>query len=123
VLTTFHYAVSHDSPENEAFVEAASKAIGNASDLTFPAVGAYDGMYVISKMIEATGGKQDAKAAVEAVKGLAWVSPRGPVSIDPENRHITQNIYLREVAKDGEKYINKEIQTFENQGDPGWTAP
>jgi branched-chain amino acid transport system substrate-binding protein len=123
VLTTFHYAVSHDSPENKAFVEAASKAIGNANDLTFPAVGAYDGMYVISKMIEATGGKQDAKAAVEAVKGLSWVSPRGPVSIDPENRHITQNIYLREVAKDGDKYINKEIQTFENQGDPGWTAP
>jgi len=123
VLTTFHYAVSHDSPENKAFVEAASKAIGNANDLTFPAVGAYDGMYVISKMIEATGGKQDAKAAVEAVKGLAWVSPRGPVSIDPKNRHITQNIYLREVAKDGDKYINKEIQTFENQGDPGWTAP
>jgi branched-chain amino acid transport system substrate-binding protein len=123
LLTTFHYAVSHDSPENAAFVEAASKAIGNAADLSFPAVGAYDGMYVISKMIEATGGKQDAAAAVEAVKGLSWTSPRGPVSINPENRHITQNIYLREVAQEDGRYINKEIQTFEAQTDPGWKAP
>ena len=123
MLTTFHYAVSHDSPENKAFVEAASKAIGNPAELTFPAVGAYDGMHVIYKMIEATGGKQDAEKAVEAVKSLAWTSPRGPVSIDPESRHITQNIYLREVAKDADgKYINKEIQTFEKQGDPGLAA-
>jgi branched-chain amino acid transport system substrate-binding protein len=49
--TTFHYAVSHDSPENKAFVEAASKAIGNPAELSFPAVGAYDGMHVIYKMI------------------------------------------------------------------------
>ncbi|CAH1693899.1 Leu/Ile/Val-binding protein homolog 6 [Hyphomicrobiales bacterium] len=122
-LTTFHYAVSHDSPENKAFVEAASKAIGDPANLSFPAVGAYDGMYVIAKMIEATGGKQDAKAAVEAVKGLSWMSPRGPVTINPQNRHITQNIYLREVAEDNGKYINKEIRTFEKQGDPGWKAP
>jgi len=123
MLTTFHYAVSHDSPENKAFVAAADKAIGNPAELTFPAVGAYDGMHVIYKMIEATGGKQDAEKAVEAVKGLAWTSPRGPVSIDPESRHITQNIYLREVAKDADgKFINKEIQTFEKQGDPGLAA-
>ncbi|MGE7368608.1 ABC transporter substrate-binding protein [Neorhizobium sp. NPDC001467] len=121
--TTFHYAVSHDSPENKAFVEAATKAIGNPAELSFPAVGAYDGMHVIYKMIEATGGEQDAKKAVEAVKGLAWTSPRGPVSIDAESRHITQNIYLREVVKgpDG-AYINKEIKTFERQGDPGLAA-
>ena len=118
--TTFHYSVSHDSPENKTFVEAATKAIGNPAELSFPSVGAFDGMYVISKMIEATGGEQDAAKAVEAVKGLSWTSPRGPVTIDPESRHITQNIYLREVAKDADgKYINKEVQTFEKMGDPG----
>ncbi|RWX80929.1 ABC transporter substrate-binding protein [Neorhizobium lilium] len=118
--TTYHYAVSHDSPENKTFVAAAEKAIGNPTELSFPAVGAFDGMYVISKMIEATGGKQDAKKAVEAVKGLSWTSPRGPVSIDPDSRHITENIYLREVSKDANgKYYNKEVRTFEKQGDPG----
>ncbi|MBM6592872.1 ABC transporter substrate-binding protein [Microvirga pudoricolor] len=120
LLTSFHYAVSHDSPENKKFVEGATKAIGGADQLSFPSVGAYDGMHVIYKMIEATDGKQDAEKAVNAVKGLSWTSPRGPVSIDPETRHVTQNIYLREVAKgqDGKTY-NKEIQTFPNQKDPG----
>ncbi|POO50700.1 ABC transporter substrate-binding protein [Agrobacterium rosae] len=123
IQTTFHYAVSHESLENKAFVEAATKAIGNKAELSFPAVGAFDGMHVIYKMIEATGGKQDAEKAVDAVKGLSWTSPRGPVSIDPESRHITQNIYLREVVKaDDGTYINKEIRTFENQGDPGLAA-
>ncbi|MGF6174963.1 ABC transporter substrate-binding protein [Ensifer sp. 4252] len=123
IQTTFHYAVSHDSPENKAFVESAAKAIGNPAELSFPSVGAYDGMHVIYKMIEATGGEQDAQKAVDAVKGLSWTSPRGPVSIDPESRHITQNIYLREVAKaDDGTYYNKEVQTFEKQGDPGLAA-
>ncbi|MCJ8518674.1 branched-chain amino acid transport system substrate-binding protein [Pseudorhizobium tarimense] len=121
--TTFHYAVSHDSPENKEFVAAAQKAIGNPAELSFPAVGAFDGMHVIAKMIEATGGEQDAQKAVEAVKGLSWTSPRGPVTVDPESRHIMQNIYLREVTKaDDGSYFNKEIQTFEKQGDPGLEA-
>lgn len=120
MLTTFHYAVSHDSPENEVFVEAAAKALGNPDELSFPAVGAFDGMHVIYRMIEATGGQQDAAKAVEAVKGLSWTSPRGPLTIDPGSRHVTQNIYLREVVKDDAgRSINKEIKTFENQNDPG----
>jgi branched-chain amino acid transport system substrate-binding protein len=49
---------------------------------------------------------------------MAWVSPRGPVSIDPDTRHIRQNIYLREVTKQDGKLINKEIQTFDAQ--PDW---
>ncbi len=121
LLTTFHYSVAHDSPENAAFVAAAVAALGgNRTELSFPAVGAFDGMHVIYAMIAATGGRQDAAKAVDAVRGLSWISPRGPVSIDAESRHITQNIYLREVAKaeDG-TYFNREIQTFENQTDPG----
>lgn len=124
LLTTFHYAVSHDSPENKRFVDAASKAVGSPELLSFPAVGAYDGMHVIYRMIQATDGKQDAQKAVDAVKGLSWMSPRGPVRIDPETRHITQNIYLREVVREADgKIFNKEIETFPNQKDPGLAAP
>ncbi len=120
MLTSFHYAVSHESEANKAFVAAATKALGSAEQLSFPAVGGYDGMHVVARMIAATGGKQDAEKAVEAVKGLAWESPRGPVKIDPETRHITQTIYLREVAKDAQgKWINKEIASFPEQKDPG----
>ncbi|HEY8594698.1 MAG TPA: ABC transporter substrate-binding protein [Devosiaceae bacterium] len=123
LLTTYHYSIAHDSPENLAFVAAGRAAIGNPGDLTFPAVGAFDGMHVIYAMIAATGGQKNASVAVDAVRGMAWTSPRGPVSIDPATRHITQNVYLREVAKaaDG-TYYNREIETFAQQGDPGLMA-
>jgi branched-chain amino acid transport system substrate-binding protein len=98
---------------------AARKAAGEPDELSFPAVGAYDGMYVLSKMIEATSGRQDAVMAIEAVKGLAWMSPRGPVTIDPDSRNLIQTIYLRQVTKEGDRYINKELKAFEKQGDPG----
>lgn len=121
ILTTFHYALSHKSPENEKFVAAASKAIGAPEELTFPAVGAYDGMRVIAKMIEATGGKQDAAAAVKAVTGMAWESPRGPMKIDPETRSPIQTIYLRVVEKSGGKLINNEIKSYPETPDLGFS--
>ncbi len=41
-----------------------------------------------------------------AIKGMAWESPRGPISIDPETRDIVQNIYIRKVEKkDGETIV------------------
>jgi branched-chain amino acid transport system substrate-binding protein len=122
ILTTFHYSVAHKSPANEAFVAAATKALDSPDELSFPAVGAFDGMRVIAKMIEATGGKQDAAKAVAAVKGFAWESPRGPVKIDPESRTVNQTIYLRVVEKSGGKLINNEIRTFPDTPDLGLTA-
>ena len=83
------------------------------------AVAAYDGARVIYKMIEATNGQQDPDKAIAAVKGMKWISPRGPVSIDPDTRSIRQNVYLREVVNQDGKLINKEEQTFEAQPDWG----
>ena len=44
---------------------------------------------------EAGVGKTDGDALIEAMKGMKWESPRGPISIDPETRDIVQNIYIR----------------------------
>ncbi len=52
------------------------------------------------------------------MKGASWVSPRGPVSIDPQTRDIVQNIYVRRVGKvDGQLY-NVEFATIEAVKDP-----
>ena len=105
LTTAFHYSAAHDSAANKAFVAA---------------VGAWDGMYVIHKMIEATAGKRDGDKAMAAAKTLKWESPRGPVAIDPATRHITQNVYLRTVEKGpGGLLINKETQSFGAHGDHG----
>lgn len=119
VLSTYHYAVSHDSPENKAFLEAMTKAGAGPDDVGMTGVAAYDGARVIYKMIEATDGKRDPDKAIASVKGMSWVSPRGPVSIDPDTRHIRQNVYLREVVKESGKLINKETgEVFKDQ--PDW---
>jgi branched-chain amino acid transport system substrate-binding protein len=53
-----------------------------------------------------------------AMKGAKWVSPRGPVEIDPDTREIVQNIYVRKVEKkDGELY-NEEFETIPSVKDP-----
>lgn len=119
LITSFHYSAAHDSDANRAF-EAAMKKQAPDALRNYASVGAYDGMRVIQKMVEATDGKKDGAKAMAAIKGFSWESPRGPVTIDPKTRHITQNVYLRKVEKGSDGVlINKEIENFGPQGDHG----
>ncbi len=118
LTTSYHYSGAHDSDANRKFLAALKKkdpkAVGN-----YAVVGAWDGMYVIQKMIEATGGQKNGSKAIAAVRGLQWESPRGPVRIDPKTRHVVQNVYLRKVEKAGGQLVNKEVQNFGPQTDYG----
>ena len=98
VVTTHHYSVAHDSPENKAFVAAFEKANGGMRP-NFMAVAAYDGMALLYQALEKTKGATDGDALLAAMKGTSWVSPRGPVSIDPDTRDMIQTIYVRKVEK------------------------
>lgn len=111
LTTAFHYSGAHDSPANKKFIDALKKKDPNAVP-NYAAVGAWDGMFVIHKMIEATGGQKDGLKAIAAARSLQWESPRGPVRIDPKTRHIVQNVYLRRVEKVGGQLVNKEVQNF-----------
>lgn len=119
IQSTWHYSTAHEGSANKKFLDAIQRDLGSIDEITFPAVGAYDGVHLIYEMIRATKGERKPAEAIEAVKGMAWESPRGPVRIDPETRHIRQNVYLREVAKKDGRYINKEVRTFEDQPDWG----
>ena len=117
LLSAGFYAVSHDSAENKAFLDKVRGTAGSTDDLTYPAVAAYDGTMLIERMMQ-TG--TDPGRAIAAVQDLAWISPRGPVRIDPKLRHIRQTIYIRQVARDAAgRYENHEIASFPDQGDPG----
>ena len=115
-ITAHMYSAVHPSEMNKAFVRDYKAAFGSRPG--FVAVGGYDGMHLIHEALKKTGGNTDGDALVAAMKGMAWESPRGPISIDPETRDIVQNIYIRKVEKvDGELY-NVELQTFEAVKDP-----
>jgi branched-chain amino acid transport system substrate-binding protein len=111
LITSHHYSAAHPSALNKTFVADFQKA--SKMRPNFMAVGGYDGMALLYKALEKTKGNANGDALVEAMKGMAWESPRGPISIDPATRDIVQNVYVRKVEKkDGELY-NVEFQTFE----------
>lgn len=99
ITTALHYSPYLDNKVNKEFVAKYEAKFGKDALPSLASMAAYDAMTVVAKMIKATGGKNDGDKAIAAVKGFAWESPRGPVSIDPNTREIIQNIYMRRVEK------------------------
>jgi branched-chain amino acid transport system substrate-binding protein len=116
VTTAHHYSASHDSPENKAYVGAFKKA-NNGLRPNFMSVGGYDGMHALYEGLKKTNGA-GGEALVEAMKGLKWNSPRGPMSIDPETRDIIQNVYIRKVERVNGELYNMEFATIPSVKDP-----
>jgi branched-chain amino acid transport system substrate-binding protein len=117
-VTAHTYSAAHPSQMNKDYVAAIKKA-NNGMRPNFMSVGGYDGMHLIYEALKKTGGNTNGDALIAAMKGMAWESPRGPISIDPETRDIIQNVYMRKVEKvDGELY-NVEFETFPAVKDPG----
>lgn len=119
MITTFHYSAAHDSPENKAFLKAASEVAPNAGRPNFMAVGAFDGMAAIYEVIRKLNGNIDGDKAMDVLKTFKATSPRGPIAIDPETRDIVQNIYVRKVEKKGNELWNVEFDKLDNVKDPG----
>jgi branched-chain amino acid transport system substrate-binding protein len=118
MITSQHYSAAHDSPENKAYVEAFMKA-NNGMRPNFMSVGGYDGMHLIYAALAKTNGDTDGEKLVEAMKGMSWVSPRGPMSIDPATRDVVQNIYIRKCEMVDGKIYNVEFDKIESFKDPG----
>jgi branched-chain amino acid transport system substrate-binding protein len=117
VITSQHYSAAHDSPENKAYVAAMTKANPGMRP-NFHSVGGWDGMHLIYEAVK----KQpngSGEQLVEAMKGMKWVSPRGPMSIDPATRDVVQTVYLRETKMVNGEPWNIEFARFENVGPAG----
>lgn len=117
IITAHFYATAHPSPKNKAY-DAAFRKNNPGMRPNFMSVGGYDGMHLIYEALKKTGGKTDGDSLVNAMKGMTWESPRGPIKIDPETRDIIQNIYIRKVEKVGGELHNVEFATFEAVKDP-----
>jgi branched-chain amino acid transport system substrate-binding protein len=118
LVTSFHYSEAHPSAENKAYTQAYYKAYPKDRP-NFMSVGGYDGMHLIAEVLKKTGGNADADKFIEAAKGMKWVSPRGPVSIDPATRDIVQTIYIRKVERVAGKLQNVEFDQVADFKDPG----
>jgi branched-chain amino acid transport system substrate-binding protein len=121
VITVFHYGWTHDSAKNKAFVKAYNDEFKRNPDVF--SIGGWDGMELIYAALKKTGGKADGESLIAAAKGMAWESPRGPISIDPETRDIVQTVYIRRVEKVGGVVQNVEFDKMEKVKDPPRGAP
>lgn len=118
LTTSFHYAEAHKSAENKAYTEAYAKAYPK-NRASFMSVGGYDGMHLIFAALKKTGGDASGDKFIAAAKGMKWISPRGPVSIDPATRDIVQTIYIRKVEKVDGQLQNVEFDQINDVKDPG----
>jgi branched-chain amino acid transport system substrate-binding protein len=117
MVTTLQYSAAHVSDKNKAFVQS-FKRYNNGMRPNAIAVGVWDGMHLVYEALKKTGGSPDGDAIIAAMKGMAWESPRGPISIDPETRDIVQDIYVRRVERVNGELYNIEFDQFELVKDP-----
>ena len=116
MITAGLYSASHKSALNKTYFAAIEKANNFRPD--FVSVSGYDTMHLIYEALKKTGGNADGDAVIAAAKGMAWESPRGPISIDPDTRDIVGNVYIRKVEKIDGQLWNTEFETFPNVKDP-----
>jgi branched-chain amino acid transport system substrate-binding protein len=116
ILTVSDYDFNHNSLLNHEFVKAYNEEFHRNPDIY--SIGGYDGMHLIYETLKKTGGKTDGDSLIAAAKGMAWESPRGPISIDPETRDIIQTVYIRRVENVGGELRNVEFDKVENVKDP-----
>jgi branched-chain amino acid transport system substrate-binding protein len=116
MITAGPYSAAHNSALNQTYVAAMQKANGFRPD--FVSLGAYDGLHLIYEALKKTGGNSDGDALVAAMKGMAFESPRGPISIDPDTRDIVSNIYIRKVVKTDGQLWSEEFETYPKVKDP-----
>ena len=106
-LNTSQYTHDLDNPANEAFATAFVEAYGRKPSLY--ASQGYDAALLIDSAVAKVGGDlSDADAFREALRAADFASPRGAFRFGP-NQHPVQDIYVREVVRDGEGVTNRTL--------------
>ncbi|MEX2128532.1 MAG: ABC transporter substrate-binding protein [Xanthobacteraceae bacterium] len=116
MISAWHFDYAGTSKLNQEFTKAYSAEYKRNPD--FFSIGGYDGMHVIYEALKKTKGNTDGKALIDAVKGMSWESPRGPITIDAKTRDVVQTMYIRRVEKKGNELINVVFDKVEKVKDP-----
>ncbi|MGA9412220.1 MAG: ABC transporter substrate-binding protein [Roseobacter sp.] len=114
VVNTSQWNKDIDNPTNKAFVETFQAEYGRLPSLY--ASQGFDTANLLISAVEAAS-PADADAFRAALKAANFDSTRGDFAFGPNN-HPIQNIYAREVIKEGDVFTNKIIGVaLENHGD------
>ena len=117
-ITSLHYTETNTNPANLELKAQLAKMYGDRTVPDIATVAAWDGTALIEKAVAALGADADGLKYVDFMRGKKLDSPRGPIVIDPVERDIIQNIYIREVEKREGKLVNVDIGEAKMVKDP-----
>ena len=117
-ITSLHWAVTLDNPENKAFVDAYQKEYTKLPDVF--AVQAWDGMRAFDEAVKKLNGDtSDKQKLIRALEDVKFNSPRGAFEFDKETHNVIHDMYIRQVVNQGGKYVNQIIDKVGRVTDPG----
>lgn len=108
VISSLHYAERLDTPLFDEFVAAFEEAYGR-----FPTQVA-ENAFVAAKVYDealSTLDTVDREALLDAMAGVSFDAPRGPVSFD-EYGQVVHNVYIREVQEVDGEWVNAVRHTY-----------
>lgn len=118
VLSVNHYTETNKNPENIQMREQLKKMFGDKGVTDIASVSAWDGTKVIYAALKEVGANATGDQLVNAMKGKTFASPRGQIMIDPDERDVIQNMYIRRIEKVDGKLTNVDIATIPMVKDP-----
>jgi branched-chain amino acid transport system substrate-binding protein len=108
-VSAINYFPQLDTPVNRAFLKSFRQSYGSERQPNYVAVAAYDVINAIYRVVAAQKGVIDPAKSIELLKSVAFESPRGPISIDPKTRDLVQNIYIRQIERNGTGWSYRQI--------------
>jgi branched-chain amino acid transport system substrate-binding protein len=118
VISVNHYTETNTLPENSVMRNQLRKMFGDKGVTDIASVAAWDGMNLIYAALREVGASAEGLKYIDAMKGKTLRSPRGQIMIDPQERDIVQNIYIRRIEKVDGKLQNIDIFTVPMVKDP-----
>jgi len=111
IVSGAHYLPGIDNETNRQFVEDFQNKHDREPN-AFNCQG-YDSGQVIAQAVEEAGGTEP-EALIEALRGISFESPRGPITIDPETNNPVQNYYIGRNVWNGEQMEVEVLDTVED---------
>jgi branched-chain amino acid transport system substrate-binding protein len=117
-ISVAHYTETNSNPLNKLMREQLTKMYGDKGVTDVASVAAWDGTALIYMALKEAGANADGIKYVDVMKGKTVESPRGKFMIDPVERDVVQDIYIRRIEKIGGKLANTDIATIPMVKDP-----
>ena len=117
-ISGFHYTETNTNPKNVLLRKTLVEMFGPNAIPDAGTVGSWDAMQLMYDAVKEIGPKVTGDQFIAFAKGRKWDSPRGPIMIDPVERDIIQNMYLRRVERRDGKLVNIDVMTVPNVRDP-----